>query len=216
VEFTLVEGDVDRLELAKLAVPLDWFPPNCVVRESFHMHPLNSSIEVAVLFLEVHRRENNDAKPWMAPYATIVPRSHIAASFTGDSETDEFESAIPIPPLRESFSHEVFSCEPAATNARKADPVFELQTADVFDCHPLPAPQRVDATFGLATVDIFEYEPAPAPEKVARPFNLLTIEIFGSPPGPLNAGDGGSVSAEPEQLQAAEEEEEEGGGQGLD
>jgi hypothetical protein len=219
VEFTLIEQQTDRFELAKLAIPLDWFPPNYVVRESFHMYSLNSSIEVAVLFLEIHRRESADTMPWTAPYATIVPRSRIAASFTGDSETAEFESPIAVPPIRDSFSHEVFSCEPATPAARKADTVFRLQTADVFDCRPMPTAQKMKAALGLAAVNVFECPSAPAAEKVPRPFDVLSIEIFRSPPQPLRpcaiAG-GDAISVEPQQepaaprkLEVSEEEEEE-------
>jgi hypothetical protein len=182
------------------------------------MRSLISSVDVAVLFLEVHRREKTDARPWAAPYATIVPRSRITAPFTGDSETAEFESPVAVPPGRESFSHEVFSCEPAP---QKADPVFDLQTVDVFECRPSSAPEKADAALALVAVSVFECRP----EEVDRKLDVSAVEIFASPPKPPRPcviGDGDSVSLEPRQPAAPpqlpfateEEEEEEQGGQG--
>jgi hypothetical protein len=63
----------DSIDLAIVRLPLAWFPPNTVVRDSFPMKPLSHGFETVVIFLKVHRDEN-ESELFSAPLATILPR----------------------------------------------------------------------------------------------------------------------------------------------
>jgi hypothetical protein len=101
-----------RTELARVDLPLDWFPPNSVVRESFRMRPLVDGLAAPVLFLEAHRIEDG-ARPWSGPFAQIVPRALALEEFAGG-----FRSIAAAAPLLVIESQRPFTVDSSPPLAR--------------------------------------------------------------------------------------------------
>jgi hypothetical protein len=84
------------IDLARLSIPFEWFPPDSLVSEAFHMHPLVPLPLIPILFLEVHHNFSMPARRWDAPYSVITPREQ-PLSFAAGSQSLEF---ITIPSKR--------------------------------------------------------------------------------------------------------------------
>jgi hypothetical protein len=91
LEFKLTERIRSRQfqELATLTVPLTWFPPNTVVQESFPMNISAPGVTEAVIFVKIHRNENNGT-PFQGRLSAILPRMSATLSFSIDHIPEEF------------------------------------------------------------------------------------------------------------------------------
>lgn len=77
-----------KKNIAKLILPFQWFPPNSVVHECFPMQPLVEMQHIPLVFMTIHRNDNN-SQEYKAPLSIIKPRLDVIAK-------TEFQDFIPM------------------------------------------------------------------------------------------------------------------------
>jgi hypothetical protein len=93
IDFLLVRTDPRPIrEIARLSIPLEWFPKDSLVVEAFHLEPLTEMPVIPVLFVEVHHNFSAPVRRWDAPYRVIAPREKFVR-FTERSVSLEFGAA---------------------------------------------------------------------------------------------------------------------------
>jgi hypothetical protein len=96
LEFSLLAAAAEKPAeiLARVKIPLQWFPPDAQVAEAFHMRPLGDAPS-PILFLSVQHNCSASIPKWEAPYGVIEPR-RAPAVFGADSVSMEFIASGPV------------------------------------------------------------------------------------------------------------------------